>query len=128
MLVKHSKVAIIGAGRVGTTTAYALMLKNFVAEILLVDVMPERCKGELLDLSDVLPFSATSIVKEATPEQAAQADIIIITAGIAQKPGQSRQELYTINKKIMDNIFDFLKPLNSQAIIIVVSNPLDLLT
>ncbi|MCX5922773.1 MAG: L-lactate dehydrogenase [Candidatus Dependentiae bacterium] len=126
--MKHSKIAIIGAGRVGTTTAYALMLKNIAAEILLVDVDPIRCKGEFLDLSDVLPFSSTSIVRDATLQEAAQADIIIITGGKAQSPGQTRLDLLKINLKVMDAIVDGLASLNKNAIIIVISNPLDILT
>lgn len=125
--MKHSKIAIIGAGRVGTTTAYALMLKNIAAEILLVDVDPIRCKGEFLDLDDALSFCSTSSIKDATLAQAAQADIIIITAGIAQKPGQPRTELLATNKKVMDVIAQGLTPINPEAIIIVVSNPLDIL-
>lgn len=125
--MKHSKIAIIGAGRVGTTTAYALMLKNIAAQILLVDVDPIRCKGEFLDLEDAIPFCATSCIQNATLEDAAQSDIIIITAGIAQKPGQTRVELLETNKKVMDSIAQGLTPLNPNAIIIVVSNPLDLL-
>lgn len=126
--MSSTKIAIIGAGRVGTTTAYALMLKNLASEILLVDIDPMRCKGELLDLVDVLPFCATSSIKDATFSQAAQANIIIICAGIAQKPGQSRLDLLDNNKKVIDTIAQNLKPLNPDAIIIVVSNPLDLLT
>lgn len=126
--MKLSKVAIIGAGRVGTTTAFALMLKNIAGEILLVDVDKLRCKGELLDLSDVLPFSATSSLKDASLSQAARADIIIITAGAAQKPGQPRLELLDINKIVMDDICAGLRPLNPKAIIIVATNPVDILT
>lgn len=126
--MKHSKIAIIGAGRVGTTTAYALILKNVVAEILLVDVDPIRCKGEFLDLDDALSFCATSSIKDATLAEAAGADIIIITAGIAQKPGQKRSELVQTNKKVVDSIAQGLMPINPRAIIIMVSNPLDILT
>lgn len=125
--MKHSKIAIIGAGRVGTTTAYALMLKNIAAEILLVDVDPIRCKGEFLDLDDALPFCAASSIKDANLSDAAQADIIIITAGIAQKPGQKRSELLETNKNVIDSIAKGLTPINPNAIIIVVSNPLDIL-
>jgi L-lactate dehydrogenase len=125
--MKHSKIAVIGAGRVGTTTAYALMLKNIAAEILLVDIDPARCKGEFLDLEDALSFCATSDIKDATLSQAAQADIIIITAGIAQKQGQPRSELLATNKKIIDSIAQGLHPINPNAIIIMVSNPLDAL-
>lgn len=126
--MNHSKIAVIGVGNVGATIAYTLMLKNIAAEILLVDLNAARCRGEFLDLEDVLPFSSTSKIKDATLQQAAQADIIIITAGMPQKPGQTRLELLTINKSIMDSIIKDLTPLNPQAIIVVVANPLDLLT
>jgi len=126
--MNNTSIAIIGAGRVGTTTAYALMLNNLASEILLVDADVVRCKGEFLDLEDVLPFCATSQIKEATYQEAASAEIIIITAGIAQKPDQTRLDLLNTNKKIMDTIVQNLKPLNPQAIIIVVSNPMDILT
>ena len=126
--MKHSTIAIIGAGRVGTTTAYALMLKDLAGEILLVDIDPTRCKGEILDLSDSLSFSVTSKIREATPKEAAQADIIIITAGIAQKPGQSRRELLAKNKKVMDSIAQSLQPINPKAIILMITNPVDLMT
>jgi L-lactate dehydrogenase len=126
--MKHSKIAIIGTGNVGSTTAYALMLKNIVAEILLIDINKQRCIGEFLDLSDALAFNFTSKIREATLAEIAAADIIIITAGIAQKPGQSRVDLLKTNKKIMDEICKDLTPLNPQAVIIVVTNPVDLLT
>jgi len=126
--MKPSKIAIFGVGNVGATIAYTLMLQNIAAEILLVDANVARCQGEFLDLEDVLPFCSTSKIKNATLQQAAQSDIIIITAGAAQKPGQTRLELFSTNKNIMDSIIKYLKPLNPQAIIIVVSNPVDLLT
>ncbi|MFC1845646.1 hypothetical protein ACFLX2_00800 [Candidatus Dependentiae bacterium] len=97
--MRHSKVAVIGAGAVGSTTAYALMLRNIVAEIMLVDIDKERCKGEVFDLSDALSFSDTSQIRATTTDEAKTADIIIITAGVAQKKGQTRAELVEINKK-----------------------------
>jgi L-lactate dehydrogenase len=126
--MNNSIIAIIGAGRVGTTTAYALMLNNLASTILLVDVDDLRCKGEVLDLEDVIPFCTTSQIKETNLSQAAQADIIIITAGAAQNPGQPRSELLTTNKKMIDSIIQGLRPINPEAIIIVVTNPVDVLT
>jgi L-lactate dehydrogenase len=126
--MKHAKIAIIGAGRVGTTTAYALMLKNLVGEILLVDIDPNRCRGEIFDLSDTLSFSATSRVREATLEQAGQADIIIMAAGVAQKQGQSRTELLETNYDIVSSVMQQMRPINPQAIFIMVTNPVDLMT
>lgn len=125
--MKHSKIAIIGIGNVGSTIAYALILKNIAAEIILVDPNQSRCQGEFLDLSDTLLFSSTSTLSIGTLEQAAQADIIIITAGVPQTPGQSRIDLLKTNSAIVDQIIDGLKPLNNNAIILVIANPVDLI-
>ena len=126
--MKQSKVAIIGAGRVGSTIAYALMLRNSAAEIILVDINKALCAGEVDDLSDALSFSSSSSVIAATPEQAAQADIIVITAGKAQEPDQDRIALLDANKKIALSITGSLKNINPNAVIIVVSNPVDVIT
>ncbi len=79
--MKHSKIAIIGAGFVGSTTAYALLLQSITAEIILIDINETRCRGEILDLSDALSFDGTSCIKSGTSHDATQADIIIIAAG-----------------------------------------------
>jgi L-lactate dehydrogenase len=93
--MRHSKIAIIGAGSVGSTTAYALLLKNVAAEIILVDINEQRCKGEILDLSDALSFCGPSAIRSGTPKEASQADIIVIAAGARQQPGQDRAELHS---------------------------------
>jgi L-lactate dehydrogenase len=126
--MKHSKIAIIGAGSVGSTTAYALLLKNIAAEIILVDVNEVRCRGEILDLSDALSFDGTSKISLGNAQDAAQADIIVIAAGQPQKPNEPRLELLAANKPIYDSIFAAIKPINPQAIVIIVTNPLDLMT
>jgi L-lactate dehydrogenase len=126
--MKHSKIAIIGAGTVGSTIAYTLLLKTITAEIVLVDIDQTRCHGEILDLSDAMFFNGTSSIYAGTPQDAAQADIIIIAAGKPQNPGESRSDLFTANKTIISNIFASIKPINPQAIIIMVTNPLDPLT
>lgn len=126
--MNHSKIAIIGAGSVGSTTAYALLLKKITAEIILVDINETRCRGEILDLSDTLSFGGTSQVRIGTAQDAGQADIIIIAAGKAQNPGETRLELLTANTPIITNIFTAIKPINPQSIIIMVTNPLDTLT
>jgi malate/lactate dehydrogenase len=64
--MRHAKIAIIGAGAVGTATAYAIMWRNIAAEIMLVDINEKRCRGEILDLSDALSFSYTSCLKQGT--------------------------------------------------------------
>lgn len=122
-----SKIAIIGAGAVGSTTAYALLLNNLVSQIILVDTDKNRCTGELLDLQDTLAFVHTSSVVMGRYEDARNADIIIITAGHPQKPGKGRQELLHINKTIIASIIQKLEPLDPNTILIVVTNPLDTL-
>lgn len=126
--MKLSTIAIIGAGAVGATTAYALILKNCAAEILLVDVDEQRCLGEIFDLSDALPFSNCSSIRRGTSQEAGQADIIIIAAGQKQKPNQTRTELLDANKQTMALILQSMQPLNTSALIIVVTNPVDILT
>lgn len=123
-----TKIAIIGTGSVGATTAYACLMRNITAEIMLVDVDEIDCKGEVLDLSDALSFSQTSKVSQSTLKEAGQADIIIITAGKAQKEGQTRAELLQTNQKIIKQIINDLKPINKNAVLIMVTNPVDTLT
>lgn len=125
-----STVAIIGVGAVGSTAAYTLLMRGFAAKIILVDVNKERCRGEIEDLQDARPFGSGAIdVVQGTLEDAAQADIIVITAGIPQKPGQSRLELLDTNKKVVLSIVQGLKTkINPNAILIMVTNPVDVLT
>src|SRR5260221_11629890 len=126
--MKHSKIAIIGAGTVGSTIAYTLLIKTITDEVILVDIDQTRCDGEILDLSDAMFFNGTSIIRAGTPADAAQADIIIITAGKPQKPGETRLDLFATNKAIVTDIFTSIKQINPQAIIVMVTNPLDPLT
>ncbi len=126
--MKNFKITIIGAGSVGATTAYALILQNTAAQIILVDAHEIRCRGEILDLSDALPFSQTTQVRSGNFKDAGQSDVIVIAAGARQKPGQSRTELLATNKDIISSIVENMKPINPNAVIIIVSNPLDILT
>jgi len=122
------KIAIIGAGAVGSTTAYTLMLKNLASQVLLIDVNEQKEEGEVLDIADGLCFVETGCVKGADFKDAANADIIILTAGAAQKPGETRLDLVNKNKAIVTSIFKSIGKIKSSAIIIVVSNPVDIIT
>jgi len=126
--MKSTKISVIGAGAVGSATAYALMLRDVATEIALVDIDQMRCEGEILDLSDALSFSRASKIKRGTIEDARESKIIVICAGKPQKPGQKREELLEINKKVVTSIVNDLKPTNKDAIIIVVTNPVDIMT
>jgi L-lactate dehydrogenase len=125
--MKHSKIAIIGAGNVGTATLYALMWKRIAAEIMLIDINEQRCKGEIFDLSDAQAFCCTSVLRQASFKEAGTADIIIIAAGARQKPGQTRMELLGTNWQVISSIMKEIQPINESAIIIMVSNPVDLM-
>lgn len=125
--VKQSTVAIIGAGAVGATTAYTCIMQ-LAAKIMLVDINVQRCAGEVDDLADALSFGSASEIMQGTLQEAGQADIIIIAAGVPQKPGQSRLELLTTNKKVIASILTEMQPINKQSVIIVVTNPVDILT
>lgn len=126
--MKRTKISIIGAGAVGSTIAYALMLKNVVAEISLVDVNEIRCRGEILDLSDALSFCGPSSIHAETSKNTGKSDIIIIAAGKRQEPEQDRIELLATNKKIIKSILQEIQPINKDSIIIMVTNPVDILT
>jgi len=126
--VKHSKIAIIGAGSVGSTTAYALSLKQIAAEIVLIDTDQKRCAGEILDLSDIRGLIPTSRVKKGTIADTDDADIIVIAAGKRQNIGQSRRDLYQANKEIIRSICEHMGSIRNDAIVIMVTNPVDPLT
>jgi len=126
--MQHYKITIVGAGAVGATTAYALLLKNLGSEIILVDVNEKRCSGEILDLSDVLPMSLVNTIKKGTLHDTATSDIIIIAAGKRQEIGQSRVDLWQENKKIISQITDGLQQIQKNAIVVVVTNPVDLVS
>ena len=126
---KDIKIAVIGAGSVGSTTAYTLVMKNLAAEVILVDINEAKEEGEVMDINDALSFVETGKIRGGSYQDAATADVIVITAGLPQKSGdQSRLELVNKNKEILKSIFDQIKPLNPEVKIVVVSNPVDIMT
>ncbi|MBT4855780.1 L-lactate dehydrogenase [bacterium] len=126
--MKQTTIAIIGAGSVGSTTAYSLMLNNVTSKIIMVDNNEKRSEAETEDLSDALPFNRTKTIQTGTYKQAGQADIAIICAGAAQQPGQTRMDLLTANVDIISSILDKMAPISKDLILIMVSNPVDILT
>lgn len=126
--MKTSKIAIIGAGAVGATTAYAILMRNIAAEIVLIDINTIRCAGEVLDLSDALAFYSSSDIRNGTIADTKDADIIVIAAGVAQKPDQPRTELIEKNKEIITSVMKSISPLNPDTIVIMVTNPVDIMT
>ncbi len=124
----RSKVAIIGAGFVGASTAFALSLKQLVNEMVLIDVFKDKAAGEAMDINHGLPFVGQMDVYGGDYSDCADCDAIIITAGANRKPGETRIDLakknVTIAKEITNNIMKYY----TRGVIIVVSNPVDILT
>ncbi|QDF28737.1 malate dehydrogenase [Halarcobacter anaerophilus] len=121
------RVGVIGVGNVGATIAYNLALKESCDEILLKDIREDYTKAVALDISQASCAinSKTKIEEVSNNADFKECNIIVITAGIARKPGMSRDDLLLTNAEIMKNIIEEIAKLNKDAIIIIVSNPLD---
>ena len=124
------KVVIVGAGAVGSTCAFALAQSGLADEIALIDINDDLVRGQVLDLAHGLPFYPSVQIKVGTPADYADAHAIVITAGTAQRPGESRLDLLQRNAAIMESIIGDIvsRATGSRAVIVVVSNPVDVLT
>lgn len=125
---KRTKISIIGAGFVGATSAYALMMGGLASEIVIVDINKEKALGEAMDLSHGVSFVKPVEVCAGDYKDTAGSDIIIITAGAAQKPGETRLDLINKNFEVFKKIVPNVVKYNPDAILLVVSNPVDILT
>lgn len=127
--MKKGKVVLVGTGFVGMSMAYSMLNRGGVNELILIDIDKEKTKGEEMDLSHGLPFAPQKmVIKSGDYEDCKDAQVIVITAGIAQKPGQTRLELVETNTKIMKDITKNIMESGFNGIIIVASNPVDLMT
>ena len=122
------KVAIVGCGHVGASIAFALMQRALFSEMVLIDVDQRRAEGEALDLSHGLPYTAAMDVFAGDYADAEDAAIIIITAGVSQKPGESRLDLTRRNVVILEDIIGNIRSSAFEGILLMVSNPVDVLT
>ncbi|CZR55972.1 related to lactate dehydrogenase [Phialocephala subalpina] len=127
MSVSGGSIAIIGAGSVGSAIAYSLLLRQVVADIILVDIDHDLCQAQVQDLSDAT-FLSNVRIRAGDFQDASKADIIIITAGAKQKPGDTRLDLIDRNLKILKSILRSLQPIRSNTILLIVANPVDILT
>lgn len=122
------KATIIGAGAVGSTIAFSLATHGTASEIVLIDINEEKAKGEAMDILQGSPFfGSMSIIAGGYPD-AVDSDFVIITSGIPRKPGQSRLELAQTNVNIMKDIATQISKYAPNAIYIIVSNPVDVMT
>ena len=123
-----SKVTIIGAGNVGATIANDLVTMGIASEIVLIDINKEKAFGEALDIYQGVSFCAPAIVRTGEYPDAKDSDIVVITSGIARKPGQTRLDLIQTNTKIIKDIAPQVVAHAPNAIYVIVSNPVDILT
>ena len=122
------KVTIIGAGNVGATIAYAMTVTGMVSEIVLIDVNTEKALGEAMDIRQGTPFCAPIKVYAGDYPDAAGSDVVVITSGIARRPGQSRIDLTQTNVNIIKSIAPQITQYAPDALYVIVSNPVDVLT
>lgn len=123
-----TKIAIIGTGHVGASCAYALQLRGLASEIVLVDADRERAEGEAMDINHGSLFTQSVRVRAGEASDCRDAGIIVLTAGASQKPGESRLDLLKRNAALSRRLVPQLVRHNKDAILIVVSNPVDVLT
>lgn len=123
-----NKISIIGTGSVGSTIAYTLTVMGLASEIVMIDINNEKALGEALDIRQGTPFCGACSIYAGDYRDAVNSDIVILTSGIARKPGQSRLELAQTNVNITKQIIPEITKYAPDATYIIVSNPVDILT
>lgn len=126
--MKTTKISIIGAGSVGSATAFALMNHNIATDIVIVDINHEKAVGEAMDINQGRVFVEPVNVIAGDYETTKDSDIVIITAGLAQRPGETRIDLVNRNIEIYKQMVPEIVKYNPDAILLVVSNPVDILS
>lgn len=126
--LRSSRVVIIGTGAVGATTAYTLLLRERVSELVLIDANKDKALGEALDMNHGLPFTGGVKLWAGDYSDCADADVIVIAAGASQRPGETRIDLLKRNAGIFDTIIQNIVKYNDHGIILVATNPVDILS
>ena len=126
--VNHRKVAIIGAGFVGSATAFALSQSGLFSEMVLIDADHEKAEGEAMDISHGAPFTKPIKIYAGDYDDVADAAICVVTAGAGQKPGETRLDLVHKNVGIFKSIIPEIANRDFGGILLIVANPVDVLT
>ena len=122
------KATIVGAGLVGSTIAYTMVAQGVASEIVLVDVDNDRAEGEAMDIEHGSPLFKESLIHAGDYQTSADSDIVIITAGTNQRPGETRMDLIGRNAAIVTGVAKQVKQVSPKAVVLVVSNPVDVMT
>jgi L-lactate dehydrogenase len=128
MLVKRRKIVVVGAGIVGSTFCFALAQSGLAEEIVIIDRNDSLAQGQALDLAHGQAFFPTVSIRAGNPGDYADAQVIVITAGSAQRPGETRLQLLRNNITVIGSIIDDIVKQKGAGVILVVSNPVDILT
>ncbi len=127
-MAKQKVFVVGGGGMVGATAAYAMALNKAVEEIVLIDVNQELVWGQAADINDAMGFDSGILVRTGSYDEISSDDIVVITAGAAQHPGQSRLELVGVNAGIIRSIMSEVAKDGRQPIVVLVTNPVDVMT
>lgn len=128
-IVRETKLSVIGAGSVGSSLAYAALIRNSAQRVVLYDVNQAKAEAEVLDLAHGTPFTGASRISGGSDiELVADSDVVVVTAGAKQEPGQTRLALAGVNARILGALMPRLVALAPDAVFILVTNPCDVLT
>lgn len=127
-MIKDSKIILVGDGAVGSSFAYAVTLLGIGRELGIIDLNEDKAEGDAMDLSDALSFTSPKKIYKADYSDCKDAEVVVITAGAAQKPGETRLDLVDKNLKIFKDMIGKIKDSGFEGIYLVASNPVDVLT
>ncbi|HBA36929.1 TPA: L-lactate dehydrogenase [Candidatus Falkowbacteria bacterium] len=123
-----NKVSIIGAGMVGSTTAYSLIAAQIAEEVAMIDINSRLNRSQVMDLQHSVPFWGYTEVKTGTINDLKDSRVVVIACGASQKPGETRLDLLKINSKIIKDLMSEIFKKNPRIVVIIVTNPVDILT
>lgn len=125
---KKVKVGIVGAGQVGSATAFALIMRGVARKIVLIDANQQRAEAEAMDIAHATPFAYANKIKAGTYDDLRGCEVVIITAGANQKPGETRIDLLGRNVKIFESIIPQIVKVAPQTTLLIAANPVDIMT
>lgn len=125
---KFKKVILVGDGAVGSSYAFSMLQNNGADEMVIVDLKEDHVRGDVLDLEDVLPMTSPMKLRYGSYQDAADADLVVITAGVPRKPGETRLDLVAKNARILESIVKPIVKSGFHGVFLVSSNPVDILT